>query len=236
MKRSGVLTLRKVNTLFFMADNTQTYTTRIFLNTEEAKKRLDELQSKVEELRKKKDAAAKAGDWPTFNSLKKQLDMANNEMRAMQTSAQKIDRVLGNLSVAGIKDIQQTITAINKELSSGAIERGSEEWKFLNEQLTRCKAELRDIRGESAMTGSLWQRFTGFLNKNWGAITQIISGISGLTMTVRKSVQSFADMEEEMADVRKFTGLADEKVRELNEDLKKMDTPYWPRSIEPIVW
>lgn len=207
-----------------MADNTQTYTTRIFLNTEEAKKRLDELQSKVEELRKKKDAAAKAGDWPTFNSLKKQLDMANNEMRAMQTSAQKIDRVLGNLSVAGIKDIQQTITAINKELSSGAIERGSEEWKFLNEQLTRCKAELRDIRGESAMTGSLWQRFTGFLNKNWGAITQIISGISGLTMTVRKSVQSFADMEEEMADVRKFTGLADEKVRELNEDLKKMDT------------
>ena len=207
-----------------MADNTQTYTTRIFLNTEEAKKRLEELQGKVEEFRKKKEAAARAGDWPTFNSLKKQLDMTNNEMRAMQTSAQKIDRVLGNLSVAGIKDIQQTITAINKELSSGTIERGSEEWKFLNEQLTRCKAELRDIRGESAITGSLWQRFTGFLNKNWGAITQIISGISGLTMTVRKSVQSFADMEEEMADVRKFTGLADEKVRDLNEDLKKMDT------------
>ena len=33
-----------------MADNVQTYTTRIFLNTEEAKKRLDELQSKAEEL------------------------------------------------------------------------------------------------------------------------------------------------------------------------------------------
>ena len=80
-----------------MADNTQVYTTRIFLHTEEAKKRLDELQSKVEELRKKKDAAAKAGDWPTFNSLKKQLDQANNEMRAMQTSAQKTDRVLGSL-------------------------------------------------------------------------------------------------------------------------------------------
>ena len=31
-------------------------------------------------------------------------------------------------------------------------------------------------------------------------------------------------MEEEMANVRKYTGLADEGVRELNEDLKKMDT------------
>ena len=71
-----------------MAENIQTYTTRIFLNTEEAKKKLDELQSKVKTLRKKKDEAARAGDWPTFYSLKKQLDQANNKIRSMQTSAQ----------------------------------------------------------------------------------------------------------------------------------------------------
>ena len=86
-----------------MADNIQTYTTRIFLNSEEAKKKLDELQKKVETLRKKKDEAAKAGDWPTFNSLKKQLDQANNQIRSMQTSAQKIDRVLGAPEEYGIK-------------------------------------------------------------------------------------------------------------------------------------
>ena len=67
---------------------TEKYTTIIELNSEEAKKRLDELQSKVETLRKKKDEAARAGDWPTFNSLKKQLDQANNQIRSMQTSAQ----------------------------------------------------------------------------------------------------------------------------------------------------
>ena len=89
-----------------MADNIQTYTTRIFLNTEEAKKELDELQSKVETLRKKKDEAARAGDWPTFNKLKKHLDQTNNQIRSMQTSAQKIDRVLGNLSTASVKELQ----------------------------------------------------------------------------------------------------------------------------------
>ena len=113
-----------VKVFFYGYDNIQTYTTRIFLNIEEAKKRLDELQSKVETLRKKKDEAARAGDWPTFNSLKKQLDQANNEIRSMQTSAQKIDRVLGNLSTASVKEIQQSIKAINAELSNGAIERG----------------------------------------------------------------------------------------------------------------
>lgn len=207
-----------------MADNVQTYTTRIFLNTEEAKKRLDELEQKAEELRKKKDDAARSGDWPTFNNLKKQLDMTIKEMNAMQTSAQKIDRVLGSLSTASVKDLQSTIKAINKELSSGAIERGSEEWKYLNEQLKRCKAELSSIRGESAQNESVWARFSGFLNKNWGAITQILGTVTGLSVTMRRAVQDFADMEEKMADVRKYTGLTADQVRDLNEELKKMDT------------
>ncbi|MBR1688089.1 MAG: hypothetical protein IJ710_06090 [Prevotella sp.] len=46
-----------------MADNTQTYTTRVFLNDQEAKKELDELIKKTEDLRKKKEDAANAGEW-----------------------------------------------------------------------------------------------------------------------------------------------------------------------------
>ena len=207
-----------------MADNTQTYTTRIFLNTEEAKKRLDELQAKVETLRKQKDEAARAGDWPTFNSLKKQLDQANNQMRSMQTSAQKIDRVLGSLSTAGIKDLQQTIKAINAELSSGSIERGSREWNFLTEQLVKCKRELREIRNESSLQEPTWRKVTGFFNRNWGVITQAVGTLSGLSFTIRKTVAAYSDMEQEMANVRKYTGQTAEEVERMNEDFKRMDT------------
>ena len=207
-----------------MTDNIQTYTTRIFLNSEEAKKRLDELQSKVEELRKKKDAAAKAGDWPTFNSLKKQLDKANNEIRSMQTSTQKIDRVLGNLSTASVKELQQTIKAINAELSNGAIERGSKEWKFLQEQLKRCNQELNNIREEHALTTSSWQKFFKFLNDSWGGLTMLVGSVAGVSMTIRKAVSAYSDMEQEMANVRKYTGQTAEEVERMNEDFKKMDT------------
>jgi len=207
-----------------MAENIQTYTTRIFLNTEEAKKKLDELQSKVETLRKKKDEAARAGDWPTFNSLKKQLDQANNEIRSMQTSAQKIDRVLGNLSTASVKEIQQSIKAINAELSSGAIERGSKEWNFLQEQLKRCNQELRNIRGEHALTTSSWQKVFKFLNDSWGGILILFQSISGLSTTIRKSVTAYSDMQQEMANVRKYTGQTAEEVERMNEYFKRMDT------------
>ena len=207
-----------------MSNNVQTYTTRIFLNSEEAKKQLDELEKRVEDLRKKKEAAAKAGDWPTFNNAKKQLDMVNKEINSLQSSAQKIDKVLGNMSVAGIKELQSAIKAINKELESGSVKRGSEEWNFLNEQLKRCKNELRNIRSESKDQEGVWQRFFKFLNTNWGAFTQIVATVTGLSVTIRKAVKDFAEMEEAMADTRKYTGLTDVAVRELNDDLKKMDT------------
>lgn len=100
-----------------MENNVQTYTTRIFLNADEAEKQLDELEKKAEELRKKKDEAAKAGDWREFNKVKRELDQTVNQMDAMKTTAQKVDNVLDNLSTASVKQIQQTIKAINKELS-----------------------------------------------------------------------------------------------------------------------
>lgn len=207
-----------------MADRIQTFTTRIFINAEEAKNELEALQRKIVELSAKKEKAANEGDWKTFNKAKHEIDSALKEMDKFGASAQRVNKTLNNLSDAGIKEINRTIRLINGELKSGAIKRGSEEWQFLNEQLKRCKAELKDIRAEGSEQMSMWGKITGFLNKNWGAITQIVSCISGLSMTVRKSVQDFAQMEEEMADVRKYTGLTAEQVRDLNEDLKRMDT------------
>lgn len=196
-----------------MADNTQTFTTRIFLNSEEAKKRLDELQRKVEDLRKKKEEAAKAGDWPTFNSLKKQLDQTNKEIVQIQVSAQKVDRILGNLSSASIKEINQTIKAINKEMSSGSIVRGSEEWKFLNEQLVRCKQELKNIKNESKIASDSIGRENGFF-KTLGNLNQIgilfnnVFGYSSGLQSILSSLRSLVGESLQLAESAEGVELA----------------------------
>lgn len=164
-----------------MENNVQTYTTRIFLNAEEAKKQLDELEKKAEKLREKKEEAAKAGDWREFNKVKRELDQTVNQMDAMKTTAQKVDNVLENLSTASVKQIQQTIKAINKELSSGSVERNSEEWIFLNEQLRRCKDELKDIRNEAKAAGEKVSTKDGFFSKltQWNQIGILFNNIFG---------------------------------------------------------
>ena len=207
-----------------MADKTSTFTTRIFLNDQQAKSKLESLEKDIKRLRNEQEAAAKAGDWTKFAQVKKDLKQANKEMGAMTTSAQKVSHVLGNLKTSSIKEIRQTMSAINRELKSGAVARNSQEWRFLNDQLKRCKQELQDINQESKSTKSIWGRTSDFLNKNWGAITQIVGAITGLSITIRKSVKDFADMDQAMVDVQKYTNQTKEQVVEMNEDFKKMKT------------
>lgn len=83
---------------------------------------------------------------------------------------------------------------------------------------------MASINSEAKEPVSLWGKIANWLNTNWGAITQIIAGYSSLRDIIQKCAQAYADMEESMADVRKYTGQTDEQVHQMNEDFKRMDT------------
>ena len=128
-----------------MADRTQTFTTRIFLNDDQAKNKIRELEKSISTIRADMAKAADAGDWSKFNSLKKDLNQSTKELNSMRTTAQSVEHVLNNLGSSSIKEIKRTISAINKELASGSVARNSQEWKFLTEQLGKTKNELQQI-------------------------------------------------------------------------------------------
>lgn len=142
----------------------------------------------------------------------------------MKTSAQKISSVLNNLKTSSYKELQQTIKAINKELRSGAVARNTDEWKQLNKYLRQCRNQLNFIKEEGKTTEPWFKRIPKFFNDNWGVITQAIGSLTGLSLTVRKCVSEFTKMDDVMANTRKYTGMTDESVRELNEDFKGMNT------------
>lgn len=207
-----------------MASQQQIYETKILLNSEQAKKEINDLDKKVEDLRRKRQEALDAGDTKSWQKLNKEVEKHEAKLNGMRSRLEGINKTLDNMSTAGPKQLKNTIKDINALLNSGAIERGSEQWKSLTASLKEANTELTKIRHESAASRSAWQKFTKFLNDSWGGLAMILGSISGLTMTIRKSVQDYAVMEEEMANVRKYTGLASEGVAELNEELKEMDT------------
>gem|GEM_PF-6146678 len=70
-----------------MADRTQTFTTKIFLNDDQAKNKIRELEKSISTIRADMSKAADAGDWSKFNSLKKELNQSTKELNSMRTTA-----------------------------------------------------------------------------------------------------------------------------------------------------
>ena len=201
---------------------TEKFITVIELNSEQAKKEIADLTAKTEQLKKEQEQYAKNSK--KYKELETQIRKNNEQMKLMVGHSGQVNRTLRNMSVAKPQQLRDTIRELNKLLNSGAVERGSEKWNRLTEALKAAKTELQVINGETKASQSIWQRFTKFLNDSWGGLTMLIGSVTGLSMTIRNVVKDFAKMEEEMANVRKYTGLSDAEVRVLNEDLKKMDT------------
>jgi TP901 family phage tail tape measure protein len=205
-----------------MANSTQTFIGRVLLDDKQAKQTIALLEKQLEQVKQKKTDAFKKGD--DTKAFDKEINRINASLKTLRTNQEQVNRTFNNLSSASYKELSVVMKTVQKQLRSGAVERNSEEWKKLQQKLKEVKREMNAINSESKETTSLWARFVNVLNTNWGAVSQIIAAYAGLSMTIRKCAQAYADMEESMANVRKYTGQTDEEVHRMNEDFKRMDT------------
>lgn len=205
-----------------MVNSTQTFIGRVLLDDKQAKQTIALLEKQLEQVKQKKTDAFKKGD--DTKAFDKEINRINASLKTLRTNQEQVNRTFNNLSSASYKELSVVMKTVQKQLRSGAVERNSEEWKKLQQKLKEVKREMNAINSESRETTSFWSRFVNVLNTNWGAVSQIIAAYAGLSMTIRKCAQAYADMEESMANVRKYTGQTDEEVHRMNEDFKRMDT------------
>ncbi len=161
-----------------------------------------------------------------LNSL---MDEYDNEINNCRKSTEEIHRedklitqTMNNLSKSSIKDMETSKKLVLERLQY--TKQDTDEFKKLTLQAKQLNTQLEIANGKSKDTRSIWSKISGFFNTNWGFFTQAIGAITGLTVTIRKCTQAYAEMEDSMANVRKYTGQSDEEVRMMNEDFKKMDT------------
>lgn len=180
------------------------------------------LRQRAEDLENALAKARNSGDKIEMNKLQKELKKANAEIREMTSSVQQAENVMRRLDRATPKELSKTLSTLRRQLNN--IERGSAAWNAQVEKIKLVQRELNSVKSSMREQESLWTRFSQKMF-DWGnAITMSMAAISGLTMSGRKAVQSYADMEGEMASVRKFTGMTMDEVEKLNESFKTMDT------------
>lgn len=151
-----------------------------------------------------------------------EIDKANVDIKETKRQMQLVDNTLAHLKTSSVRDLEYSMKVLNQEMRG--LDRGSEAFKQMQMQAKQLKTELEAVRAEGQAQQSWIGRTADWFNRMQGVILGAIATISGLTFTVKSCVEKFASMDEEMTNVRKYTGQTADEVERMNEDFKKMDT------------
>lgn len=152
----------------------------------------------------------------------KEIDRTNVDIKETKRQMQLVNNTMSNLKTSSIRDLEYSIKALNQQMQG--MERGTENFKQMERQAKQLKAELQAVRAEGVAQESWIKRSADWFNRMQGLALGAVAAISGITFTVKKCVEEYAKMDDEMTNVRKYTGQAAEEVERMNEDFKKMDT------------
>lgn len=152
----------------------------------------------------------------------KEIEETNIDIKETKRQMQLVNRTMSNLKTSSIRDLEFSIKAINQQMAG--MDRGTEKFKQMQLQAKQLKAELQAVRAEGVAQESWIKRSADWFNRMQGLALGAVAAISGITFTVKKCVEEYAKMDDEMTNVRKYTGQAADEVERMNEDFKKMDT------------
>ena len=205
-----------------MSDYATNTSVNLMINGQQAAETLANLKKHALDLSEQIAKAAAAGDKLTLQKLRKELRDTNRQIKEMESSTMQVDNVLRRLDKATPKELQKTLQTLNKQLDY--MERGSDAWTAQAQRIRLVKEEIARVNGELAKSQTFLERF----NSKWQEWqTVAVGGVAALTgavMAGKKAVQMYAEMEQEMASVRKYTGMTAQQVEHLNEQFKKIDT------------
>lgn len=152
----------------------------------------------------------------------KEIDSTNVDIKETRRRMQLVNNTLATLKTSSIRDLEYSLKALNRQMRG--MQRGTEQFKQMELKAKKLKAVLQGVRAEGVAQESWIKRFADWSNRMQGIALGAVTAISGITFTVKKCVEVYAKMDDEMTNVRKYTGQAAEEVERMNEDFKKMDT------------
>lgn len=209
-----------------MSNYSSTATSNVYINGKQAEEELDNLKKQAEQYRQQLLAIARQSDKGVgskeWKATSKALKETTRQIKQMQSETLNVEIALKRIDKASPRELKLTLKALQRSLEG--IERGSKAWDEQLEKIRKVKAEINAINDDMKPKLSVWEKINNKIN-DWGtAAAGAAAAFAATIMSARQAVQAYADMQQEEANVQKYTGMTTEQVNRLNDAFKKMDT------------
>ena len=205
-----------------MSDYSTNASVNLTINGQQAEQTLVNLKQAALNLTNEIAKAAAAGDKVTLKKLRRELNDTNRKIREIESATMQVDAVMRRLDKATPRDLQKSLATLNKQLDY--MERGSNAWNEQVKKIKLVKNEISKVNAELGKSQTMLERFNNTWQRWQTVAVGGVAALTGAVMAGKQAVQMYAEMDQEMASVRKYTGLTAEQVEHLNEEFKKIDT------------
>lgn len=202
----------------------QVATVEVRVNGEEAKQELKNLETIASGLKKELADAYEAGDTSKIKQVTSELRKTEAQIKTLKKDTTALTEVMNNLDKATPKELRATLAAINRQLNSGHIKRGSAEWKYYQQQAKLVTAELQKIKTEVQETEGWLTRFNNGFSKWGGLLATGAATITGVSMALNTLRNNRDAKESSQAELKALTGLDDSSIQWLTEQAEKLST------------
>lgn len=188
----------------------------IVIQQDQARQKMIELEDSLKKanqtLRKiKKDFGENSDEYKKQVEVIKQLKQQYDDL---------YDEIgLTNLSLRDLGKRQKELNQILRSLNPN-----TDLYKQYSEQLKVVNNRIKELKGSANETRFSIAKLADGFNRYGTMAATAVASLTGLTLTMRKCVDDYAEMEEAQSQVVKYTGLSKEAVQDLNEEFKNMDT------------
>jgi len=199
----------------------------VYINDEQAKSALKNLQNEADKWRKKMFEAMEGGNLKGMKDAEREMKKAQKSMGEIKREAFDVNKVLQNISEASAPDLRKALAAVNKEMDG--LNRKSKEYKALWDKRSQIKDEFSKINGTLKEQPGFMTRAANAANKYFNMFAIGAAAITGVVFSMGQFIKGMVGLDDALADVMKTTNLTRREVREMYQDFKYLNTRT-PRS------
>lgn len=200
--------------------------TTVLVNGQQAEAEIKKLETTAKRFARSKRQAFEDNDLSAYRKWDTELRNISKTIRTLRAETISAENVLKNINGASFEEVRIAAAKANLELkrtrqTDPGYQTKAKQAELLNSKLREMSNTMRGIMPEQK---SMMRSISVFFNQYFTTITGFIMMFSGMAYAFKSWTDGLAKMDDQMANVRKTTGLTMKEVRELGREFNYLNT------------
>lgn len=165
-----------------------------------------------------KEKMRRTSDKTVMEKLRQDLDKLNPALDATKFNLERVQKTLGNIKGSNLGSLKEAAERLKAELND--VNLNMDDFAAKAAKLKEVNQQIKELESQTKNVASAWDNAVSRL-KNW---VLIYAGSAEVWNKMTSTYQDILKLSDAMADVRKTTGLTNDEIEKLTDQVQELDT------------